>query len=748
MHASALENLQKCIDRYLGEEFFDESHRVVVDVGSADLDGSSRQLFKPFACEYLGFDRQSGPGVDIVLDDSYHIPRLDESADIVICGQAFAHCEFFSMAFAEMVRVLSPRGYLFLIAPSEDPTHRHPVDCCRFDPDAYIALAKFSRCELVAVWRDERGPWRELVGVFSKDPAAAGRVVQRPRFQTQNKLPDEDDPAANATSGSAPYLNVLRMIHKVARPRSYLEIGVYRGHSLSLAKCPSVAVDPDPDRSLSLRDNCVLFQKASDEFFEFDAKDALRMRPDFVFIDGMHRFEFVLRDFMNVERYAHAATVVVIDDIFPNRPEQALRKRRTGPWTGDVWKLDQCLAQHRPDLHLIHLDSWPTGLLLVLGLDPSNRYLWEHYNSIVAGYRDPQFSTPPEAVIRRHGALHPNSSALRALMGSVAAIRDNRAAAQMTTAAVRDFLSRAGGRLDNTLASIRSWTDGVAAIPCRVTGKVLKLLSKRVRFWRVLSKVWSSVLKMRRHEIYVPKMSVRTGTYFPDRDQPVLSAEALDVVRRFHDLYYRRWLKHGADTINLSWFGHRVYKCPLDLWIYQELLVRARPDVLIETGTKFGGSALYMAMIFDLLDHGRVITIDMEPQKGRPPHPRIAYLTGSSTDPSIVAEVKRRVNGERAIVVLDSDHRAKHVFEEILAYKSLVQVGDYLIVEDTNVNGHPTFSDHGPGPMEAVEKFLSENGEFEVDERCERFLMTLNPKGYLVRKKPAPAGNLRPVQKE
>jgi cephalosporin hydroxylase len=69
----------------------------------------------------------------------------------------------------------------------------------------------------------------------------------------------------------------------------------------------------------------------------------------------------------------------------------------------------------------------------------------------------------------------------------------------------------------------------------------------------------------------------------------------------------------------------------------------------------------------------------------------------------------------------------------MIAYSALVQTGDYLIVEDTNVNGHPVWPDFGPGPMEAIDRFLSENDEFAIDQRCERFLMTLYPRGYLTR---------------
>ena len=227
-------------------------------------------------------------------------------------------------------------------------------------------------------------------------------------------------------------------------------------------------------------------------------------------------------------------------------------------------------------------------------------------------------------------------------------------------------------------------------------------------------------------------MSVEFGRYFVEGEQPPLSSEEDEIVRRFHDLYYRRWLA-GADTINLSWFGHQLLKCPFDVWLYQELLVRNRPDIVVETGTWQGGSALFLAMIFEQIGHGRVITVDTESRPGRPEHPRISYLTGSSIDPAIVAKVYDEVGGGRAMVILDSDHKRDHVYSEILAYSPLVQIGGYLIVEDTNVNGHPAFADYGPGPMEAVAQFLSETGDFVIDERCERFMMTLNPRGYLRR---------------
>jgi cephalosporin hydroxylase len=231
-------------------------------------------------------------------------------------------------------------------------------------------------------------------------------------------------------------------------------------------------------------------------------------------------------------------------------------------------------------------------------------------------------------------------------------------------------------------------------------------------------------------------MNAPLGSYFIDRDQPPLSPEEKESVSQFHDLYYRHWLKRNADTLRLSWFGYEVVKCPLDLWIYQELLVRTRPDFVVETGTWYGGSALYFAMLLDHISHGRVVTVDIEVKPNRPEHSRITYLTGSSVDAAVIAQVRKAVGSYRAMVVLDSDHHAGHVYDEIIAYSPLVQTGDYMIVEDTNVNGHPVWPDFGPGPMEAVEKFLSQNDEFVTDRRCERFLMTQYPRGFLRRIKP------------
>ncbi|HSL32634.1 MAG TPA: CmcI family methyltransferase [Candidatus Limnocylindrales bacterium] len=229
-----------------------------------------------------------------------------------------------------------------------------------------------------------------------------------------------------------------------------------------------------------------------------------------------------------------------------------------------------------------------------------------------------------------------------------------------------------------------------------------------------------------------PPAPLRVGSYRPPTpNRPPTPAETA-ATESFHRAYYEAWLD-GQGSMDLAWLGHRTMKSPMDLWAYQEIVAETKPEVVVESGTAFGGSSYYLASLFDLLGRGEVITIDIEARPGQPSHPRITRIVGSSTDPAVVDDVRRRVAGRRAMVILDSDHSERHVAAELAAYRSLVAPGCYLIVEDTNVNGHPVVADHGPGPMEAVAAFLPTAPEYEVDTSRERFMLTLNPGGYLRR---------------
>ena len=107
-------------------------------------------------------------------------------------------------------------------------------------------------------------------------------------------------------------------------------------------------------------------------------------------------------------------------------------------------------------------------------------------------------------------------------------------------------------------------------------------------------------------------------------------AEQARVIDAFHDLYYNGRRGEGPIFQRTRWLGVQCLKCPLDLWIYQELLHELRPDLVIETGTHEGGSALFLAHVMDALGHGRIASIDVRPAV-RPTHHRITYVLGSST---------------------------------------------------------------------------------------------------------------------
>ena len=202
-----------------------------------------------------------------------------------------------------------------------------------------------------------------------------------------------------------------------------------------------------------------------------------------------------------------------------------------------------------------------------------------------------------------------------------------------------------------------------------------------------------------------------------------------DIPAQFHSLYYsspeRTWK-------NTRWMGYRTMKCPLDLWVYQEILFKIKPDVVIETGINEGGGAAFLSSILDSIGKGKLITVDIEILDNLPDHERITYLKGSSTDEKIVQKISEMIQENQVVlVILDSDHNMPHVLKEMEIYSKLVTKGSYMIVEDSNVNGHPIMPNWGDGPYEAIDKFLENNDSFEIEKELEKYFMTFNPNGYL-----------------
>ena len=218
-----------------------------------------------------------------------------------------------------------------------------------------------------------------------------------------------------------------------------------------------------------------------------------------------------------------------------------------------------------------------------------------------------------------------------------------------------------------------------------------------------------------------------------------LSRKQQKIVDDFHKFFYTDLAKisplsGGRFNTDVTWMGTRAMKPPFDLFIFQEIIWDTRPDVIIECGSSQGGTTLFLAGICELLHHGNVLSID-NVKFDRPAHQAIIYYFGDTLAPETLNEVvpfaKRH---QKVMVILDDNHARDHVLAEMELYGALVTSGCYLIVEDTNVNGHPVFPNHGPGPGEAVKEYLRKHPEFKVDYKREHFGLTYNPGGYLLRK--------------
>lgn len=204
---------------------------------------------------------------------------------------------------------------------------------------------------------------------------------------------------------------------------------------------------------------------------------------------------------------------------------------------------------------------------------------------------------------------------------------------------------------------------------------------------------------------------------------------------------YLRWFHETNVWKGMSWRGVRTLKLPSDMWNYQEIICERRVQWVVETGTRHGGSALYFA---DLLEsqgcQGKVITLDVTHEAVHPIvrcNPRIHAMVGDSGSVAVAAEVARLLPHGRGpiFMILDSDHSEGHVYRELTNLVPLLRRGDYLVVEDTIVNGRPVRPDHGPGPWEALDRYLVEQpGMLRLDPVRERkFGCTFAARGYFLK---------------
>jgi len=192
------------------------------------------------------------------------------------------------------------------------------------------------------------------------------------------------------------YLDFFRSFDEVIQPESYLEIGTNEGRSLAAFRCDALCVDPNFIVNmpvLGARKRAFFFQTTSDRFFrDYNVRDYFLNGPDVCFLDGLHRFEFVLRDFINAEACCHRNSVIFLHDCLPSNYRMAERAMRVdesedfstrNAWTGDVWRMLPTLKKYRPEMRVLLLDCGPTGLVACTGLEPTSDVLGKAYSSIV-----------------------------------------------------------------------------------------------------------------------------------------------------------------------------------------------------------------------------------------------------------------------------------------------------------------------------------------------------------------------------
>lgn len=186
------------------------------------------------------------------------------------------------------------------------------------------------------------------------------------------------------------YYEVLGRIQSFLKPRTYVEIGIRNGESFALAKTAvaSIGIDPEPDLKTALLPGARVFNKTSDAFFAENnlAGELGHDTVDLAFIDGMHLFEFALRDFVNLEKFCGPNSTILVHDCYPVDRVTAARERTTEFWSGDVWKLILCLKKYRPDLQISSVDAPPTGLGIIRGLDRHSTVLSSRLESLYAEF--------------------------------------------------------------------------------------------------------------------------------------------------------------------------------------------------------------------------------------------------------------------------------------------------------------------------------------------------------------------------
>ena len=187
---------------------------------------------------------------------------------------------------------------------------------------------------------------------------------------------------------------------------------------------------------------------------------------------------------------------------------------------------------------------------------------------------------------------------------------------------------------------------------------------------------------------------------------------------------------------SITWMGIPVRKSIFDLWVYQEILFENKPDLIIEIGSLYGGSTLYLAQLLEMIGNGNVISIDLNHENFQAQHHRIETIEGDCSEESVIKQIKSKIQNKTVMVVHDGDHSEESVIRDLSLYAPFVTKGQYLIVEDGIYDlfnpKKVSIKPNQRGPLKAIRKFIAgHSNEFIVDKEREKFNLTTNPWGYL-----------------
>ena len=190
------------------------------------------------------------------------------------------------------------------------------------------------------------------------------------------------------------YIRFLDELHARNLFDWYMEIGCRSGRTFGPVRGKTIAVDPYyrvETNVIGAKPALHILQQTSDDFFASGFLKAMKIKLSFSFLDGMHLFEYLLRDFIGTEAHSRETGVIALHDCYPYHQEMTTRDLANlpkGAWAGDVWKLLPILRTSRPDLKITVLDCKPTGLVLISNLKPGDQTLKKNYDKIIEEYRD------------------------------------------------------------------------------------------------------------------------------------------------------------------------------------------------------------------------------------------------------------------------------------------------------------------------------------------------------------------------